>query len=179
MSWGAIKLRLRESDQTIFDGEASPAPGGGSMPLLMAAIQHQTDNGLGLSAFDEFPLLDDLEGYGGMSALSTSAMLLHAGDSIWPGVDAPTYSAGALTLGSCVFALTNAAGTQMIFLNLNSQPVIPSFTEWNPSSAGDWTIFAQVGADLSVTSQGRVKSTAGGLFIASTNVIITTPYPTP
>jgi hypothetical protein len=33
VTWGPIKLRLSGSDQEIFDGEASPAPGGGSMPV--------------------------------------------------------------------------------------------------------------------------------------------------
>jgi hypothetical protein len=31
-TWGPIQLRLKGSRQVEFDGEASPAPGGGSMP---------------------------------------------------------------------------------------------------------------------------------------------------
>lgn len=37
-TWGPIQLRLKGSRQVEFDGEASPAPGGGSAPIQQASV---------------------------------------------------------------------------------------------------------------------------------------------
>lgn len=89
-TWGPIQLRFKGSRQVEFDGEASPAPGGGSMPIKVVRVP---------IAFNTPGINADGAGGGGIDLYVPAA-----GDLIWWGA-------------SPIFLNTpwNAAGSQLNF----------------------------------------------------------------